>query len=227
MRRLARSTSLELLLYLRKLQEFSIDIPHNEADEIQTVQQGELFSALDSRSKFQPFAAIDYIARTPEGTPVALRLLPLAYAAVLQLTNRRHLNGFASNAAAPVPKMSTYYPYLALLDPIQSTLTHTLSILERFSALTNPLRFLPHDQFPRYSIGCDAHRRDIFVELSPPLLVVYLCSSFDRDNPSEHNFELTIGSGRRSSKRIGCHVILIHPILPSATTFRWRHIVRP
>ena len=52
------------------LQEFSIEIPDAEADEIKTVQQGTLinlkaFLVILTRVSS---SAIDYIAKTPEGT---------------------------------------------------------------------------------------------------------------------------------------------------------------
>jgi len=104
------------------LQEFAIEIPDAEADEIRTVQQGKLFSALGICPRLQPFTAIDYIAKTPEGTPVTLKLPALAHASVFQLTNRRYLIGFVLNAVDSASKMLVYYPYLISLDPIQSAL---------------------------------------------------------------------------------------------------------
>ena len=52
----------------RALQEFAIEIPDAEADEIQTVQQGVWFRPLPLLGHVtHSFTAIDYIAKTPEG----------------------------------------------------------------------------------------------------------------------------------------------------------------
>ncbi len=47
-------------------QEFSIEIPDVEADEIQTVQQGMVYIP-SILCVSRTFSAIDYIAKTPEG----------------------------------------------------------------------------------------------------------------------------------------------------------------
>lgn len=52
-----------------RLQEFAIEIPDAEADEIQTVEQGLILSLhVRDLGSFFLFPAIEYIAKTPEGT---------------------------------------------------------------------------------------------------------------------------------------------------------------
>lgn len=49
------------------LQEFSIEIPDAEADEIATVQQGACSARVLPFRQLTSCSAIDYIAKTPEG----------------------------------------------------------------------------------------------------------------------------------------------------------------
>jgi hypothetical protein len=54
-------------------QEFSIEIPDAEADEIKTVEQGMSWRNLRAAYPDPAFSAIDYIAKTPEGNLYAFR----------------------------------------------------------------------------------------------------------------------------------------------------------